>query len=52
MIILFIFLFGGVVYLYNRSKDEASLIEGNQTGRDNEELEEDDLFNNLEDLFI
>ena len=52
MILPFMLLFGAVGYFYYRSKDEVSLIEGNQLDRPKEELEEDDLFNNIEDLFI
>ena len=52
MIIPFILLFGAFGYLYYSSKEEVSLIKGNQLDTPNEEIEDDDLFNNIEDLFI
>ena len=52
MIIPFIILFGAVGYFYYNSKEEVTLIEGNQLDKTNEKIEDDDLFNNLEDLFI
>ena len=52
MIIPFILLFGAVGYLYYNSKEEVPLVEGNQLDETNQKIEDDDLFNNLEDLFI
>ena len=52
MIIPFTFFFGVVGYLYYRSKDEVDLVEGNQLYNSSEIKEEDDLYDDLEDLFI
>ncbi len=45
MIIPFTILFGVVGYLYYKSKDEVSLVESDQ-------IIEDDLYKDIEDLFI
>ena len=45
MIIPFTLLFGALGYLYYKSKDEVSLDHS-------EQLKEDDLYKDLEDLFI
>ena len=52
MIIPFTLLFGAIGYLYYKSKDEVSLIERDQLDSPKEKIEEDDLYNDLEDLFI
>ena len=52
MIIPFTILFGAVGYLYYKSKDELSLVESDQLDMSNEQIEEDDLYKDLEDLFI
>ena len=52
MIIPFTFFFGVVGYLYYRSKDEVDLVERDQLYYSNEIKEEDDLYDDLEDLFI
>ena len=52
MIIPITILFGAVGYLYYKSKDEVSLIEVDQIDSSNEKIEDDDLYKNLEDLFI
>ena len=52
MIIPITFLFGVVGYLYYKSKDEISLLEVDQFDSSKEQIEEDDLYKNLEDLFI
>ena len=51
MILPVIILFGAVGYFYYNSKEEVSLVEGNQLAENKEKIEDDDLFNNLEDLF-
>ena len=53
MIIPFILLFGAIGYVYYNSKEEVSLVEVNQIDKTNKQNDDDDdLFNNLEDLFI
>ncbi len=52
MIIPFTLLLGAVGYLYYKSKDELSLVECDQLETSNEEKEDDDLYKDLEDLFI
>ena len=52
MVIPFILLLGAVGYLYYNSKEEVSLVEGNRLDETKEKIDDDDLFNNLEDLFI
>ena len=52
MIIPFTLLFGAIGYLYYKSKDEVSLVDGDQLDSPIERLEEDDLYSDLEDLFI
>ena len=52
MIIPLTLLFGAVGYLYYKSKDEVSLVEGDQLNKSTEQIEDDDLYKNLEDLFI
>ena len=55
MIIPFTIFFGAVGYLYYKSKKEVSLIELDQFDSPNEQIEqieEDDLYKDLEDLFI
>ena len=52
MIIPFTLLFGAFGYLYYKSKEEVSLIEGDQIDKAKEHIEEDDLYKDLEDLFI
>ena len=52
MIIPFTLLFGAVGYLYYKSKEEISLIEIDQVNTPSEQIEEDDLYKDLEDLFI
>ena len=52
MIIPLTLLFGAVGYIYYKSKDEVSLIEGNKLDTPNEQKEKDDLYTGLEDLFI
>ena len=49
MIILFTLLLGAIGYFYYISKDEVSLV---QSGDLKEQIEEDDLYKDLEDLFI
>ena len=55
MIIPFTLLFGAVGYFFYRSKEEVSLLEGGQLDsqiEEIEEIEEDDLYKELGDLFI
>ena len=52
MIIPITLLFGAVGYLYYKSKEELSLVEGDQVNTTNKQIEKDDLYNDLEDLFI
>ena len=52
MIILFTLLSGAMGYLYYKSNDVVSLIEGEKFDAQSDQIEEDDLYKNLEDLFI
>ena len=52
MIIPFTLLFGALGYLYYKSKDEVSLVEVEKIDSPSDQLDEDDLYNDLEDLFI
>ena len=52
MIIPITILLGAVGYLYYNSKDEVSLIEADQLNSSKEKISDDDLYKNLEDLFI
>ena len=52
MIIPFTLFFGALGYLYYKSKDEVTLVEEDQIDTTIEQLEEDDLYKDLEDLFI
>ena len=52
MIIPFTILFGAIGYLFYKSKDEVSLVERDQLNLQSEQTEEDDLYKDLEDLFI
>ena len=52
MIIPLTILFGTLGYFYYKSKDEVALVEIDQLDIPSEQLEEDDLYKDLEDLFI
>ena len=52
MIISITILLGAVGYLYYKSKDEVSLIEVDHIDSSKEKIEYDDLYKDLEDLFI
>ncbi len=52
MIIPFTLLFGAIGYLYYKSKDEVSLIEVEKLDSPSDQIEEDDLYKDLKDLFI
>ena len=52
MIIPFTLLLGVVGYYYYKSKEEVSLVEDYQLDTHNEQIEDDDLYRDLEDLFI
>ena len=51
MIIPFTLFFGAIGYLFYKSKEEVSLIEGDQL-ESLKQIEDDDLYKDLEDLFI
>ena len=52
MIIPFTLLLGAVGYFYYKSKEEVSLIEDHHLDTNNKQTDEDDLYRDLEDLFI
>ena len=52
MIIPFTLLFGAIGYLYYKSKDEISLDNTEKLDSPNDQIDHDDLYNDLEDLFI
>ena len=52
MIIPFTLLIGAIGYLYYKSKDEVSLIEVEKPDSSNIQKDQDDLYKDLEDLFI
>ena len=52
MIIPFTLLFGALGYLYYKSKKEVVLLETDSLESTNEQVEDDDLYKDLEDLFI
>ena len=52
MIIAFTLFFGAVGYLYYNSKDELSLVERDQSYTPVKKDGDDDLYKDLEDLFI
>ena len=52
MIIPFTLLFGAIGYLYYKSKDEVSLVEVDKLDSPSNQLDQDDLYKDLEDLFI
>ena len=52
MIIPFTLLFGAIGYLYYKSKDEVSLIEVEKLDSPSDQIDEDDLYKDLKDLFI
>ena len=52
MIIPLTLLFGVLGYLIYKSKKEVSLVEESQLSNPNEQVKDDDLYKDLEDLFI
>tara|TARA_B100001173_G_C15788978_1_gene462627 strand:- start:246 stop:404 length:159 start_codon:yes stop_codon:yes gene_type:complete len=52
MIIPFTLLLGAVGYMYYKSKDEVFLDKGDILDKPNEKIKEEDLYLDLEDLFI
>ena len=52
MILPLTLLFGGIGYLYYKSKDEVSLVEVEKLDSPSNQLDQDDLYKDLEDLFI
>ena len=52
MIIPFTLLFGAIGYLYYKSKDEVSLDEVEKLDSPSDQIDQDDLYKDLKDLFI
>ncbi len=52
MVISLTLVLGAVGYLYYKSKDEVFLYKDDQSNATNEKIEDDDLYKDLEDLFI
>ena len=52
MIIPITLLFGAIGYLYYKSKEEVSLIEVEKQEPPIDQIDQDDLYKDLEDLFI
>ncbi len=52
MILPLTLLFGAIGYLYYKSKDEVSLLEEEKQEFPSNQLDQDDLYKDLEDLFI
>ena len=52
MIIPFTLLFGALGYLYYKSKDEITLLDNEIKDSKNQQIKGDDLYKDLEDLFI
>ena len=52
MILPFTLLFGAIGFLYYKSKDPLSLIEDDKLDKSHNQIEDDDLYKDLEDLFI
>ncbi len=52
MVIPFTLLFGVIGYLYYKSKDEVSLVEVEKQDSPSIQLDQDDLYEDFEDLFI
>ena len=52
MIIPITILFGAVGYLYYKSKDEVTLVDVEKLDSPSNQLDQDDLYKDLEDLFI
>ena len=52
MIIPFTLLFGALGYLYYNSKDEISSVEIEKLDSPSSQIDQDDLYQDLEDLFI
>ena len=52
MIIPFTLLIGAIGYLYYKSKGEVSLIELEKLDSESDQNDQDDLYKDLEDLFI
>ncbi len=52
MIIPLTLLFGAIGYLYYNSKDEVSLVDEEKLDSPGNQLDQDDLYKDLEDLFI
>ena len=52
MIIPLTLLLGAVGFLYYKSKEEVLLIDGDPLDNINDEIEDNDLYKDVEDLFI
>ena len=52
MIIPFTLLFGALGYLYYKSKDEVTLVDNEIIDSKNQQIKGNDLYKDIEDLFI
>ena len=52
MVIPLTLLLGALGYLYYKSKDELTLIENENPDQPSDQIKDDDLYKDLEDLFI
>ena len=52
MLVLLTFFFSALGYFYFKSRLEATFVEGDQLDMPKEKSEDDDLYKDLEDLFI
>ena len=52
MIIPLTLLFGALGYLYYKSKDEVTLLERESLDSQNQKIDDEELYKDLEDLFI
>ena len=52
MIIPFTLFFGAIGYLYYKSKEDVSLVNVEKLDSPSDQIDKDDLYKDLEDLFI
>ena len=52
MVIPFTLILGALGYLYYKSKDELTLVEKENSDQTSDQIKDDDLYKDLEDLFI
>ncbi len=52
MIISITLLFGAIGYLFYKSKDEVALVEVEKLDNSSDQIDQNDLYNDLDDLFI